>query len=433
MATFQFIQLNKTLFLIITSLVWAINFRTTFKNIHGHMDLGCYSTLKFDPVIILIKNVLCCIINFIIFWYSLKINSTKLKDKIIVENESGSIVSYGYEVSEERVSILDSVSQSHNLDTNKMKFFFWMKIFVIILIIYFTEEAYFMIANNHILDRLVVCMRNIGTLIPLFILSSLLIRKNWHIYKHRLYPSIIITLISLFMILFNAIKIPRFKKIFNINFLYYMIVYVLMAVESVLIKYLIDKEFINIFLILALKGLIGTIIFGIINILVSPIKFFDFFDKLMSFENEYMYEEFPIILKILYIISFVIFQYLKIEIISAFSESHFLSVAMITDVFCFPLYIIEKMPIEKFGISTSITFYLNTIFGIINTILLLIFNEIIQFKILDIDKNTNTNIDQRQEMEMELLNKDLTKLKDDNFYDEDNDDGDDNEDDCQDE
>jgi hypothetical protein len=276
-------------------------------------------------------------------------------------------------------------------------------------------------------------MRNIGTLIPLFILSSLLIRKNWHIYKHRLYPSIIIILISLFMILFNAIKIPRFKKIFNINFLYYMIVYVLMAVESVLIKYLIDKEFINIFLILALKGLIGTIIFGIINILVSPIKFFDFFDKLMSFENEYMYEEFPIILKILYIISFVVFQYLKIEIISAFSESHFLSVAMITDVFCFPLYIIEKMPIEKFGISTSITFYLNTIFGIVNTILLLIFNEIIQFKILDIDKNTNTNIDQRQEMEMELLNKDLTKLKDDNFYDEDNDDGDDNEDDCQDE
>ena len=186
-------------------------------------------------------------------------------------------------------------------------------------------------------------------------------------------------------------------------------------------------------MILALKGLIGTIVFGIINILVSPIKFFDFFDKLMSFENEYMYEEFPIILKILYIISFVIFQYLKIEIISAFSESHFLSVAMITDVFCFPLYIIEKMPIEKFGISTSITFYLNTIFGIVNTILLLIFNEIIQFKILDIDKNTNTNIDQRQEMEMELLNKDLTKLKDDNFYDEDNDDGDDNEDDCQDE
>ncbi len=123
MATFQFIQLNKTLFLIITSLVWAINFRTTFKNIHGHMDLGCYSTLKFDPVIILIKNVLCCIINFIIFWYSLKINSSKMKDKIIVENESGSIVSYGYEVSEERVSILDSVSQSHNLDTNKMKFF----------------------------------------------------------------------------------------------------------------------------------------------------------------------------------------------------------------------------------------------------------------------------------------------------------------------
>ena len=160
---------------------------------------------------------------------------------------------------------------------------------------------------------------------------------------------------------------------------------------------------------------------------VSPIKFFDFFDEMMSFENDKMYEEFPIIFKILYIISFLILQYLKIEIIRQFSESHFLSVAMITDVFCFPLYLIEKMPIEKFGISTSITFYLNTIFGIVSAVLLLIFNEVIQFKVLDIDKDTNKNIDQRQEMEMHLLNTDLTKLKDNNFYDEEDDD--DNDDD----
>ena len=428
MAKFQIIQLNKTLFLIITSLVWAINFRTTFKNIHGHMDLGCYSTLKFDPVIILIKNFLCCVINFIIFWYSLKINSSKMKDKILVQTDRGSFVSYGYREKEEGDNLLDSIFESHNLNTNKVKIFFWLKIFVIILIIYITEETYFMIANNHILDRLVVCMRNIGALIPLFILSSLLIKKNWHIYKHQLYPSIIIILISLFMIIFNATTIPRFKKIFNINFLYYMIVYVLIAVELVLIKYLLDLLFINIFLILALKGLIGTIIFGIINMFVSPIKFFDFFDEMMSFENDKMYEEFPIIFKILYIISFLILQYLKIEIIRQFSESHFLSVAMITDVFCFPLYLIEKMPIEKFGISTSITFYLNTIFGIVSAVLLLIFNEVIQFKVLDIDKDTNKNIDQRQEMEMHLLNTDLTKLKDNNFYDEEDDD--DNDDDC---
>ncbi len=86
------------------------------------------------------------------------------------------------------------------------------------------------------------------------------------------------------------------------------------------------------------------------------------------------------------------------------------------------------MPIEKFGISTSITFYLNTIFGIVSAVLLLIFNEVIQFKVLDIDKDTNKNIDQRQEMEMHLLNTDLTKLKDNNFYDEEDDD--DNDDDC---
>ena len=375
------------------------------------MDLGSYSTLKFDPVLILIKNVLCCFINFIIFLYSLKINSSKTKDKILIQTDTGSFVSYGYKEKEEKDSLLDSISQSHKLKTNKMKFVFWLKIFVIILIIYIPEEAYFMIANNHILDRLDVCMRNIGVLIPLFILSSLLIKKAWQIYRHQLYPSIIIILISLFMIIFNATNIPRFQKIFNINFLYYMSVYVLIAVELVLTKYLIDKEFINIFLILALKGLIGTIIFGIINIFVSPIKFFDFFDEMLSFENDKMYEEFPIILKILYIISFVILQYLKIEVIRQFSEGHFLSVAMITDIFCFPLYLVEKMPIQKFGISTSSSFYLNTIFGIVSTILLLIFNEIIQFKILNIDKNTNKNIDQRQEIEIQLLNKDLTYLK----------------------
>ena len=68
---------------------------------------------------------------------------------------------------------------------------------------------------------------------------------------------------------------------------------------------------------------------------------------------------------------------------------------------------------------------MNTIFGIVSAVLLLIFNEVIQFKVLDIDKDTNKNIDQRQEMEMHLLNTDLTKLKDNNFYDEEDDDNDD--------
>ena len=50
------VQIRKTLIIIITSLVWAINFRSTFKCIDAHMDLGSYSSIKFDPIIILIKN-----------------------------------------------------------------------------------------------------------------------------------------------------------------------------------------------------------------------------------------------------------------------------------------------------------------------------------------------------------------------------------------
>ena len=39
-----------------------------------------------------------------------------------------------------------------------------------------------------------------------------------------------------------------------------------MGLESVLIKYLVDKQFISIFFILTIKGIIGSVIFGIIKI-----------------------------------------------------------------------------------------------------------------------------------------------------------------------
>ena len=79
MTNFQIVQTNKRLLLIITALIWAINFRTTFKNIDAHMDLGSYPSLKFDPLLILIKNILCCIIHLILFYYYIKINSSGKK------------------------------------------------------------------------------------------------------------------------------------------------------------------------------------------------------------------------------------------------------------------------------------------------------------------------------------------------------------------
>ena len=61
-------QFYNILPILITSLVWDINFRLTFKNMDGHMDLGSYPSLKFDPILILIKNISCAIIFFILYF-----------------------------------------------------------------------------------------------------------------------------------------------------------------------------------------------------------------------------------------------------------------------------------------------------------------------------------------------------------------------------
>ena len=87
--------------------------------------------------------------------------------------------------------------------TKKDKILFYSKIFFIILFIYLCEETYFIIANNHLLDRLVVPMRNRGVLIPAYIFSSLLIKQNWNMYRHQLYPIIIINFKNHFMILIS--------------------------------------------------------------------------------------------------------------------------------------------------------------------------------------------------------------------------------------
>ena len=229
MTNFQIVQTNKRLLLIITALIWAINFRTTFKNIDAHMDLGSYPSLIFDPLLILIKNILCCIIHLILFFYSIKINSSGKKDSILIKMQTANFLNnQNDETFESENSSFVQIPEANNLNNSEKKNLLWLKyakLISFIIIIYLIEEIYFSVANNHILDRLVVCMRNIGVLIPTFILSSLFIKKDWKLYKHQLFPIIIIVLISLFMIIFNAATVQRFKKIFNINFLYYFIIY----------------------------------------------------------------------------------------------------------------------------------------------------------------------------------------------------------------
>ena len=154
---------------------------------------------------------------------------------------------------------------------------------------------------------------------------------------------------------------------------------------------------------------------------VDKNNWFNFLDIIIKFEYDDMDEEFEITYKILYIISLLILQYLKMVTIMEFTENHFLSESMISDVFYFPLYLIEKFSIQHFPISTSITFYLNSIIGFINTILLLVFNEIIELKFLGISSNMSKNIVKRQNEEKLFLEKQATNLINNNYIEDEND------------
>ena len=119
--------LKQLLPLLITALEWDINFRLTFKNIDAHMDLGSYPSLKFDPIVILIKNILCTILFFALYFISKKINSSKQgTNKLLsVTTEKGTI---SYDIKEENF-FLGELVKLHNLNSDMKVILFCLKIF----------------------------------------------------------------------------------------------------------------------------------------------------------------------------------------------------------------------------------------------------------------------------------------------------------------
>lgn len=414
---------NKIFIIIITSIIWAINFRCTFKNIDSHMDSGSYASLKFDPVIILIKNILNCFVFFIGFFIEFLLNKApEVNEKKLVKTKQGDLVIVQIQEKKTHNERFGSVVLFNQLKSNNEKFLFCFKLFSLILIIYITEELYFIVANNHIMDRLICPIRNLGILIALLFFSPLLIKKTWALDRHQLFPLIIILIFSLLIIGFNMANVSRFQKVFGVKILIYLATFILMGLEMVLLKYLIDIQFISPFLILGLKGLIGTIIFIFINVFFTKDEFFDFFDDILKFEYEDMKDSFTNGMKTLYLGSLLFLQYLKMVVINRFSQNHILSVVMIADIIYFPFYCIERFAIEDFGISNRSTFSMNIILGFLNTLLMLVFNEILECKFWGLDQNLKKNIKKRLEEE---------KLHFKEFEDDDNDDDNDgNENNC---
>ena len=95
MALFHLNYENKTNLIFITAFIWAINFRTSFKNIDSHMDTGSYASVKYDSFVILIKNIIC--IFFIGgYLYERKVSKVQFKletieSKKIVDNDDDTL------------------------------------------------------------------------------------------------------------------------------------------------------------------------------------------------------------------------------------------------------------------------------------------------------------------------------------------------------
>lgn len=399
MTLFNFNFDNKTLIIFITSILWVINFRTTFKNIDAHMDLGSYSSLKYNPRLYLIKNIICCM-SFIIFYIEIKLTKSDNKKQIKIEyskSKKDDFVIFEKIDEKKENGFFDSIYIAHRIRTPKEKLFFFVENILIIICIYFIEEIYFIFGNNHIMERIICPIRNLFIFLGLLIFYPLVVKKSFIFYIHQIIPFIIMIFLFIFLISFNAYIVPRFFSVFNAtNIIIYFFLFILMALEMVLIKYLTDKEFFNIFLIIGIKGLIGTLFFIFINIFFNASESFEFIDKIMIFEYEDLYEKFNLTSQILYIITIVLVQYFKIYTINQFSEAHFLYTLMIADIIYFPFYCIERFFIQGFSISNSPSFFANLIFIIISFILVLIINEILECNCHNFNKDLKRSISERQ-------------------------------------
>ena len=206
-----YLQFDKNFYIIlITSILWTINYRSTFKNNSDSMGLGSCWVLRFDPVLILIKNIIC-IFYFIPFFYEKRLSKSQDNDKILLQKkEKDKII---IQVSEEKQII--AVDRRNITNKSENKILFWIKLLLLILVIYTIEELYFLLSNSHVIERVICSIRNFGLLLSLFIFSPLILKKPCSYNKHQLIPLIIMFILSVLILLFNILCVERFFKKFQ--------------------------------------------------------------------------------------------------------------------------------------------------------------------------------------------------------------------------
>ena len=399
-------------FILIICIIWAINFRLSFKNVDMFMDE--YRSIKYRQKVVLLKNILniFCFIPFLIEVKKSKVTSRKEK-KLIERHVNGTIViEYLDTVNKKEKSkkaIWNYFNITYNLTSTKSRISFIIKNLIFIFLSYIIEEAYFMVDNNHIFDRVVISHRNFCLLISTYFFSHFFLKNRTGLYLHQLLPFLIMIMCDIILIVVTwqfAANSSTFISNNALKLFNNILIFLLMGLENVVNKYLVDEEFLSIFLVLGIKGIIGTILFGLLNcndnyVLENALKPTNKNDE--SFEDFYKWQIF------LYVISLVLVQFFKLYVIKMFTAHHILCVFTILELLFFPMYLYERLCIQQFEIISPISFWFHLIVGIISVFLMLIFIEIIEINILGFSKNTKKNINVRLLKESMLTEETIDK------------------------
>ena len=326
--------------------------------------------------------------------YSIERGRAKLTERSHLEqiekHVNGELVIEKHITKRKRKSIVDLKS------ANKIYLFL---IFLKIIITYFIEEAYFLVDNNHIFDREAISYRNFFLLISLFTFSQLLLKNNNSIYRHQIIPITLILMGNLAgVVLFFIIFVKIFQdQIYKLSI--YSNLYILLGLEFVFEKILIDFDCINIFLLLGIKSVFGTITFSIIRFVFNK-RYIVYADTITC----------SLVQKGFYVVFLLLIEFLKLLVVQNFSPSHIFCSMQLGDLLYFLYYTIERTIIYNIGIPSIIPYTFQGLFAVCSFIFTLVFCEFLILNFCNMNENTKMSIRKRSENDMDGLDISIIEL-----------------------
>ena len=368
---------NKFL-IILLSISFVLSFRLSFNKIFPYMTM--IESIRTNTLIIFIKNLFGNLF-FIGYFLEKKFSQTSKDRKIEIKQtetkKDGELIVERKEVRNNyRISVKDVIDKN---------FHYNLKIISIIIFTYITEEIYFIIDNSHLFDREIIPHRNFFTFVSIFIFNHLL--KKSKIYRHQK----IAVIINMILSVVSIISFLYYTEIFSLNkYLRYISLFLCLGLEYVLEKYLIERFYMNIYLILGIRSLIGTVAFFIIKFI-------------FKFNTIYMSDicEISFFQKCFYVLFFLTAEYLKLVTLFHFTPFHIYCATQLADLVYSIYYSFERHIIYDLGMVSDFFIY-QIIFASISFLLILIFIEVLILNFCDLNINTKKSISERSDKENNL-------------------------------